>query len=142
MIQMEHEAIVAMGMKPDKSYKGPKKAIKLFKAPDIFTTVFTISLWTLFIYMAYVEQVHPYVEPLRSFLNGIQGAQNALFALVMMHSVEVVIAIGLGIYSDLPIGVIVSYSFVIFFVGMNSLKECVKTAYKYRTEKLDQDEIK
>ena len=100
------------------------------------------SVWVLFLYLSFVDEVLPQLESVRTFLRGKEGVQNAIFAVTGMHLAESVLAFGIGIYSGFPLDVSLKYALSTFVFGVGALKECAKAGFTVREAKKEADDIK
>ncbi|KAK5670250.1 hypothetical protein QVD99_003264 [Batrachochytrium dendrobatidis] len=143
--EMVHEATVALSMKPDKSYVSPgfeslKK--KEFSVPSFMMWIYAAVVWTILYSMAYIDKIPSTLEFVRGILGGHQPCINLLFAIFVIHAVESLVILGLGVWAELSISKVFKWYILTHVFGVFVLGPVFQLAYDRRKDLDAKDDIK
>ncbi|KAJ3031752.1 hypothetical protein HDV00_008140 [Rhizophlyctis rosea] len=131
IIATTKEARQALGLEIDRTYVPPgRKGPKLFVWPNSTMMQVIIFFWILCAVLAYVPKLPLRVELWRFNAGGPEQFQWLLFSAVIMHLVESVAIIGMGIYTKFPPRILLKWWLLSIPFGIAALGPFVKTAAK------------
>ncbi|KAI8609710.1 hypothetical protein BC830DRAFT_1149253 [Chytriomyces sp. MP71] len=132
---MAREAHKILHYDIDKTYVSPnQKKPKDWKWPTPRNGFLAILLWTTVLLAIHVEDEqipHSILVDARMRAGGPQVFETALFALLIMHAVETVVAIAMLIYARVPFDAAILWIPTVFVFGIPSLQDCMKVCIRY-----------
>ena len=118
----------------DQQYHSPGDSNALFKNPNSYILTLALCLWIGMIYLSFVDEIPSSLDKIRHHLRGKEGMQRILLSVCIIHLLECVVAIGFWTWSKLPLDIILKYLPLIFILGIASLKDCIRAAYRHHSK--------
>ncbi|KAH6594221.1 hypothetical protein BASA50_006811 [Batrachochytrium salamandrivorans] len=141
--QMIDEAKTVLSLKPKTDYVSPGASLneKEFTMPPPLHFIYAAIGWAILYSMAYVDTVPTTLEFVRGIIGGHQPCANLLFAIFIIHAIEAVATVAIGIWAEFTLSNILKWWFLTHIFGFATLGPVVRIAFRRRADLDAKDDI-